>query len=83
MVSILISSFLFSVNAAIAQESQLPPPGPPPAEYPPLENVDSYITMPFTINQTQSMPVEFEAQKGTTLRYMMFKSTISRLQASL
>lgn len=55
----LLSSSLFSANAVAAQESQLPPPSPPPSEYPLLKNIDSYISKPFTINQTQASSLEF------------------------
>ncbi len=63
IVSILISS-LFLANAAMAQEPKLPPPSPPPAEYPLLENVDSYIAKPFTINQTLDASIEFEVHNA-------------------
>ena len=55
---------LFLDDAAAAQESQRPPPSPPLADYPLLENVDSYISTPFTINQTQSSPIEFNVHNG-------------------
>jgi hypothetical protein len=52
------------MTSAVAQESQLPPPSPPVGQYPLLENVDSYIPTPFTINQTQNSPIEFVIHNG-------------------